>query len=98
MNDETYRYEEKAMIFYMPDTLVDVDEDVDDDDEWHIEKPWNRREGLCGTILAKDASLPDAEVPDEMTCPKCLSISNSVLHRYITEPFMKFKIWLVGLR
>lgn len=70
--------------------------DYDSQEEWHIQCLWNPKQALCGENIAGGDSLPGAEVPDEITCHKCLSIDKSVLHRFVTEPFMRFKIWLVG--
>lgn len=80
------------------DTSELIDAITDDDGtDWHIERPWDPYVALCGEELPHHhPSIPDAEVPDEQTCHKCLSISKSVLFRHLTLPLMKLKVRLVG--
>lgn len=66
------------------------------DEEWHIESDWDPMEAVCGAELSPNGGVPASEVPDSITCPECLSISNSVVYRFITSPALRLKRWLVG--
>lgn len=81
-----------------PETDTEAEAELEDtgDEEWHIESAWEKTEAVCGATLPSDGALPCAEVPDEITCRKCLSIEKSLLYNYVTSPLMCLKVKLVG--
>lgn len=68
--------------------------DEDNNGVWHIIDIIDPTKALCGVDL-DDLGIPSDEVPDEITCPKCLQIENSVWYK-LTSPIKEFRRWFFG--